>query len=136
MAIFGLGGAVAVGILSYVLGNPLAALVLLVCGLVGAAVFAQVLWGSNMLARPYGYWGAVIGGGIGGLVVTFVLGIPFITIALAAVLCAPFAQAIGRLRCLVQGCCHGTVTTKDLGIRIWQSQSRVVAISGLKGLST
>ncbi len=129
----GLGGAVAVGILSYVIGNPLAALVLLVCGLVGAAVFAQVLWGSNVLARPYGYWGAVIGGGVGGLGVTFVFGLPFITIALAAVLCAPFAQAIGRLRCLVQGCCHGTVTTKDLGIRIWQSQSRVVVISGLKG---
>jgi len=129
----GLGGAVAVGILSYVIGNPLAALVLLACGLIGAAVFAQVLWGSNMLARPYGYWGAVIGGGLGGLVVTFVFGIPLITIALAAVLCAPFAQAIGRLRCLAQGCCHGIVTTKDLGIRIWQSQSRVVAISGLKG---
>ena len=129
----GLGGAIAVGILSYVMGNPFAALVLLACGLVGAAVFAQVLWGSNTLARPYGYWGAVIGGGVGGLIVTFVFGIPFITIALAAVLCAPFAQAIGRLRCLVQGCCHGTVTTKDLGIRIWQSQSRVVVISGLKG---
>ncbi len=129
----GLGGAIAVGILCYVIGNPLAALVLLVCGLVGAAVFAQVLWGSNVLARPYGYWGAVIGGGVGGFIVTFVFGIPLITIALAAVLCAPFAQAIGRLRCLVQGCCHGTVTTKNLGIRIWQSQSRVVAISGLKG---
>ncbi|MGZ3644260.1 MAG: prolipoprotein diacylglyceryl transferase family protein [Ktedonobacteraceae bacterium] len=74
-----------------------------------------------------------MGGGVGGLIVTFVFGIPLITIALAAVLCAPFAQAIGRLRCLVQGCCHGTVTTKNLGIRIWQSQSRVVAISGLKG---
>ena len=71
----GLGGAVAVGILSYVIGNPFAALVLLACGLVGAAVFAQVLWGSNMLARPYGYWGAVIGGGVGGLIVTFVFGI-------------------------------------------------------------
>ena len=129
----GLGGAVAVGILSYVIGNPLAALVLLVCGLIGAAVFAQVLWGSNVLARPYGYWGAVVGGGVGGLVVTFVFGIPLTTIALAAVLCAPFAQAIGRLRCLVQGCCHGIVTTQNLGIRIWQSQSRVVAISGLKG---
>jgi hypothetical protein len=129
----GLGGAVAVGILSYVIGNPLAALVLLLCGLVGAAVFAQVLWGSNMLARPYGYWGAVIGGGVGGFIVTLFFGVPLITIALAAVLCAPFAQAIGRLRCLVQGCCHGTVTTRNLGIRIWQSQSRVVAISGLKG---
>jgi len=129
----GLGGAVAVGILSYVMGIPLTALLLLVCGLVGAAVFAQVLWGSNVLARPYGYWGAVIGGGVGGFVVTLFFGIPLITIALAAVLCAPFAQATGRLRCLVQGCCHGTITSKELGIRIWQSQSRVVAISGLKG---
>ena len=89
--------------------------------------------GCNVLARPYGYWGAVVGGGVGGLVVSFVFGIPLTTIALAAVLCAPFAQAIGRLRCLVQGCCHGIVTTQNLGIRIWQSQSRVVAISGLKG---
>lgn len=129
----GLAGAIAVGILIYVIGNLLATLVLVVCGLLGAAVFAQVLWGSSTLARPYGYWGAVIGGVVGGLVATIVFGIPFITIALAAVLCAPFAQAIGRLRCLVQGCCHGTVTTKNLGIRIWQSQSRVVVISGLKG---
>jgi hypothetical protein len=90
-----LGGAIAIGILSYVIGNPLAALVLLACGLVGAAVFAQVLWGSNILVCPYGYWGAVIGGGVGGLIVTFVFRIPSITIALAAVLCAPFAQAIG-----------------------------------------
>ncbi len=129
----GLGGAVAAGILSYIIGNPLAVLALVVCGIVGAAVFAQVLWGSNVLARPYGYWGAVIGGGIGGIIVSLVFGIPLITIVLAAVLCAPFAQAIGRFRCLVQGCCHGTVTTRNLGIRIWQGQSRVVAISGLKG---
>jgi protein-S-isoprenylcysteine O-methyltransferase Ste14 len=129
----GLGGAVAVGILSYVMGNPLAALVLLLCALIGAAVFAQVLWGSNVLARPFGYWGAVLGGGVGVLGVSFFFHISLATIALAAVLCAPFAQAIGRLRCLVQGCCHGIVTNKDFGIRIWQSQSRVVAISGLKG---
>jgi protein-S-isoprenylcysteine O-methyltransferase Ste14 len=129
----GLAGAVAVGILSYVLGNPLAALVLLLCALIGAAVFAQVLWGSNVLARPFGYWGAVLGGGVGILLVSFFFAIPLATVALAVVLCAPFAQAIGRLRCLAQGCCHGTVTTKDFGIRIWQSQSRVVAISGLKG---
>jgi phosphatidylglycerol:prolipoprotein diacylglycerol transferase len=67
------------------------------------------------------------------LLVSFFFAIPLATVALAVVLCAPFAQAIGRLRCLAQGCCHGTVTTKDFGIRIWQSQSRVVAISGLKG---
>lgn len=129
----GLAGAVAVGILSYVLGNPLAALILLLCGALGAAVFAQVLWGSSVLARPFGYWGAVLGGLAGAALISFFFDIAFSTVALAAVLCAPFTQAIGRLRCLVQGCCHGTVTSKEVGIRIWQSQSRVVAISGLKG---
>jgi protein-S-isoprenylcysteine O-methyltransferase Ste14 len=129
----GLGGAVAVGILSYVMGNPLAVLILLLFALIGAALFAQVLWGSNTLARPFGYWGAVLGGVVGALIVSVFFNISFSQIALAAVLCAPFAQAIGRLRCLVQGCCHGIVTTKAFGIRIWQSQSRVVAISGLKG---
>lgn len=129
----GLAGAVAVGILSYVIGNPFAALILLVCGAIGAAIFAQVLWGSNLLARPFGYWGGVIGGVIGALLVAYLFDISFSRVALAAVLCAPFTQAIGRLRCLVQGCCHGVVTSRDFGIRIWQSQSRVVALSGLKG---
>jgi phosphatidylglycerol:prolipoprotein diacylglycerol transferase len=129
----GLAGAVAVGIVSYILGNPLAALVVMLCALIGGAVFAQVLWGSNVLARPFGYWGAVLGGGVGILLVSLFFALPLATVALAVVLSAPFAQAIGRLRCLVQGCCHGIVTNKDLGIRIWQSQSRVVTISGLKG---
>lgn len=70
---------------------------------------------------------------MGVLVVSLCFAIPLTTIAVAAVLCAPFAQAIGRLRCLAQGCCHGVVTTQALGIRIWHPQSRVVAISGLKG---
>jgi protein-S-isoprenylcysteine O-methyltransferase Ste14 len=129
----GLAGAVAVGIFTFIIGNPLAVLVLLVCTLLGAAGFAQALWGSPALMRPFGYWGAIVGGGIGILVVSFFFDIPLVKLALAAVLCAPFTQAIGRLRCLAQGCCHGIVTTKDLGIRIWQPQSRVVVLSGLKG---
>lgn len=130
----GLAGAVAVGILSYIIGNPLAVLVLLGCALIGAAIFAQVLWGSHALSRPFGYWGAVVGGAVGMPFVSFFFAIPLAKLALAAVLCAPFAQALGRLRCFVQGCCHGVPTTKALGIRIWQSQSRVVAISGLQGV--
>lgn len=129
----GLAGAVAVGILSYVIGNTLAALILLCCALLGAAGFAQALWGSSVLSRPFGYWGAVLGCGVGVLIVSPLFGISLAEIALAAALCAPFAQAIGRLRCLAQGCCHGVVTSKEYGIRIWQPQSRVVAISGLKG---
>jgi prolipoprotein diacylglyceryltransferase len=53
--------------------------------------------------------------------------------AVGAVLAASFSQAIGRLRCLSQGCCHGIVTSKAMGIRVWQNQSRVVVLSGLKG---
>ncbi|MGO8950410.1 MAG: prolipoprotein diacylglyceryl transferase family protein [Ktedonobacterales bacterium] len=129
----GLAGAVGVGIASYVVGNPFAVLIMAFCALTGAAVYAQVSWGSTALLRPFGYWGAILGGIAGAFLVHTFFGIPLTQLCLAGVLSAPFAQAIGRLRCLVQGCCHGTVTSKALGIRVWQSQSRVVTNSGLKG---
>ena len=128
----GLGAAVGVGIMSYLIGNNLAVLLLLLCGLIGAAVFAQVWWGSRSLLRPFGYWGAVLGSMIGAGLVHFAFDIPLAVLALAGVLCAPFVQAIGRLRCLTQGCCHGTPTDEHLGIRVWQPQSRVCVLSGLK----
>lgn len=129
----GLAGIVGVGIASFILGNNLAAIILAICVIVGATVFAQLLWGNYALLRPFGYWGAILGGVIGILLVYLIFEIPLSKIFLAGILCAPFAQAIGRLRCLVQGCCHGTVTSKELGIRVWQHQSRVVALSGLRG---
>jgi len=130
----GLGGAVGVGIASYIIGNNPAVLVLILCILTGCAIVAQLWWGSNVLLRPFGYWGGILGGILGTLVVYFFFEISISQVALGAVLCVPFAQAIGRLRCLVQGCCHGVVTNnKDLGIRVWQHQSRVVVLSGLKG---
>jgi protein-S-isoprenylcysteine O-methyltransferase Ste14 len=129
----GLAGAVGVGFLIYILGDGLAVLLLGFCAILGAAGFAQFRWGSASLLRPFGYWGAIIGGILGIILIRFIFDIPVYQVAVAAVLCAPFTQAIGRLRCLSQGCCHGTVTRKELGIRIWQSQSRVVTLSGLKG---
>ena len=46
----------------------------------------------------------------------------------------PWIQAIGRLRCLVNGCCHGRRTeNKLIGIRYFHPRSRVCNISGLKG---
>ena len=129
----GLSGAIGVAIGSYILGNNLAVLILVVCGLVGGAVFAQVMWGNSQLLRPFGYWGTIIGVIIGIALVYLLFNIPLSKIAMAGVLSAPFVQAVGRLRCLTQGCCHGVITNKLLGIRVWQSQSRVVVLSKLKG---
>lgn len=127
-------GAVAVGIAAYVLGNLSAVIVLIVSALVGAGLIAQLWWGSDVLLRPFGYWGGLVGVAFGALLVYFLFGIPFAQVALSLVLCAPFAQAIGRLRCLSQGCCHGLQTNeKMLAIRVWQPQSRVVVHSRLEG---
>ena len=41
-------------------------------------------------------------------------------------------QAIGRLRCVIQGCCHGRPTNKYLGILIFNPRSRVCSLSQLK----
>ena len=129
----GLAGAVAAGMLTYIIGEGWAVLLLGVCAILGAALFAQFRWGNALLLRPFGYWGAITGGILGIILIRIIFSIPIYQAAMAAVLCAPFTQAIGRLRCLSQGCCHGPVTSKKMGIRVWQSQSRVVALSGLKG---
>ena len=129
----GLAGAVGVGIFGYITGNNLAVLILAFCVILGAAGFAQFRWGSASLLRPFGYWGAILGGILGIILIRILFDISLYQAAIAGVLCAPVAQAIGRLRCLSQGCCHGVITRKELGIRVWQSQSRVVVLSGLKG---
>ena len=129
----GLAGAVGAGIFGYIIGDDLAALVFTFCVVLGAAGFAQFRWGSASLLRPFGYWGAILGGILGIILIRIFFHISLYQAAIAGVLCAPFTQAIGRLRCLSQGCCHGVVASKELGIRVWQSQSRVVILSGLKG---
>ena len=52
----GVGAAVGVGIIGYVTQSEIAAVVLMILCIVGAAVFAQVVWGSKALLRPFGYW--------------------------------------------------------------------------------
>jgi hypothetical protein len=129
----GLAGATGAWIFGYMVGNGVAALILTVCVILGAAIFAQFRWGNPSLLRPFGYWGAILGGSLGLAVMATLFHISLPRAAVAAALCAPFTQAVGRLRCLSQGCCHGTVTGEETGIRVWQGQSRVVVLSGLKG---
>jgi hypothetical protein len=128
-----LAGAVGVGIFGYTIGDNVAVLIVTFCVILGAAGFARFRWGSVSLLRPFGYWGAILGGILGIALIWVLFDVSVYQAAIAGVLCAPFTQAIGRLRCLSQGCCHGIVTRRKLGIRVWQNQSRVVVHSGLKG---
>jgi prolipoprotein diacylglyceryltransferase len=48
---------------------------------------------------------------------------------------APWIQGIGRLRCLVQGCCHGRATATVEGIRYNHPRSRVCRLTELAGVS-
>ncbi len=129
----GLAGAVGVGAAGYLLGSGRAALLQAACVLLGAAVFAQSLWGSQAILRPFGYWGAIVGGVAGAVLVRLLCGISLLDLVVTAAVVAPFGQAIGRLRCLAQGCCHGVVATQGQAIRVWHPQSRVVVLSDLKG---
>lgn len=103
------------------------------CGLVGAGLWAQQLEGSPKLSRPFGYYGGVIGAITGAIIAGAVGGNTIFLLALIAME-APWLQALGRLRCLVQGCCHGSEASERVGIRYWRSRSRVCTVAGLRGV--
>lgn len=102
-------------------------------GMIGAGLWAQFVEGSPQLLRPYGYFGtvvtvvvlapllSVVGADAWLLIVSFGVG-------------SCFGQALGRMRCLVQGCCHGREAPDSLGIRYEHPLTRVVRLSGLGGV--
>jgi len=126
-------GAVAAAMACAVLRDPAPVLLGIACVLAGAALYAQLSWGSGALLRPFGFWGSVPGLAVALVLARVLFGTPLLKVTLAAVLAAPFAQAVGRLRCLAQGCCHGVPSDARFGIRVWQAQSRVVVLSKLAG---
>jgi len=107
--------------------------VLMLAGVAGAAAVGQVMVGSSKgLSRPFGYFGGLLGIAIAGLAL-----LPFnrsmLLVLAAFAFAGPWAQAIGRARCIVQGCCHGAATTAgDRGIVVDNAHSRV-ALAGLGG---
>jgi prolipoprotein diacylglyceryltransferase len=109
-------------------------IVVAACALVGAALWAQMVEGSSRLSRPFGYYGSILGGLAGAGLAAAVLGQPASLLLGAAAAMAPWIQAIGRLRCLVQGCCHGSPTTAENGIRVRNAHSRVVQLARLEGV--
>src|ERR1035437_3411037 len=87
-------------------GRELVTVSIFLCATIGAALWAQWVEGSPALLRPLGFYGGLLGAILGGLCALF---LPVnIWVVLAAIcIAAPWLQGIGRLRCLVQGCCHG-----------------------------
>jgi hypothetical protein len=105
-------------------------LLVAVCALIGAALWAQWVEGSSALLRPFGYYGAMLGGLLAIVGIAMMRG-PVASLIAAFALAAPWTQAIGRLRCVVQGCCHGRPV--EWGIRVTNPHSRVVKLAGFSG---
>lgn len=98
-----------------------------------AAIWAQVIEGSDKLKRPFGYYGALAGIALASFILWLMGYNVWVMIAIISVV-MPWVQAIGRFRCLVNGCCHGKPTSNAaIGIRFYHQRSRVCTISGLKG---
>lgn len=107
-------------------------LLMMAVAILGAAVWAQVVEGSAQLLRPFGYFGGAFGAvGVAALL-EVARGTGWLILAGFGA-GAAFAQAIGRARCLVQGCCHGRVGAETIGIRYHHPRSRVVRLAGLGG---
>jgi phosphatidylglycerol:prolipoprotein diacylglycerol transferase len=131
----GLAGGVGAFIVVLVSGRDalVAVWLLMLAGVLGAALVGQLMVGSSRgLSRPFGYFGGLLGITIAGLAL-FRLYPSMVLVLAAFCLAGPWAQAIGRLRCLVQGCCHGAAAmSTDPGIVVDNEHSRV-ASAGLKG---
>jgi prolipoprotein diacylglyceryltransferase len=111
----------------------LALLIFTILVTICSALWAQLIEGSEKLKRPFGYYGGLVGILFGSMAV-WALGLnAWVIIGVASVV-MPWMQAAGRLRCLVNGCCHGgRVDNPLVGIRYFHPRSRVCNISGMKG---
>jgi hypothetical protein len=102
-------------------------------GAIGAALWAQWVEGSPVLLRPFGFYGGMLGT-IAAAFLAPLFGMSAWIALCAVCVGAPWLQAIGRLRCLVQGCCHGRISNTGMGIRYTHPRSRVTRLAGLAGM--
>jgi protein-S-isoprenylcysteine O-methyltransferase Ste14/membrane-associated phospholipid phosphatase len=98
--------------------------------LIASAVWAQLVEGSPSLLRPYGWYGGVLGAVLGVFAARLLGASPWL-LAGACSVAAPWLQSLGRLRCLVQGCCHGREAPAAAGIRYQHPRSRVCRLTHL-----
>jgi protein-S-isoprenylcysteine O-methyltransferase Ste14 len=100
-------------------------------GLIGAGIWAQYIEGSAALSRPFGFYGGLLGIILGGSIGALIFGTPVWLILAAVAGSGPFIQMAGRVRCLIQGCCHGSETSDTIGIRVTHPISRVCRLAHL-----
>jgi membrane-associated phospholipid phosphatase/protein-S-isoprenylcysteine O-methyltransferase Ste14 len=131
----GLAGFVGVVITQTLAGPESAAAIFLsvLAGLVGAGLWAQFIEGSPVLLRPFGYYGGLLGTMLGALAAPLTGSSAWLLLAAFGV-SGPWVQALGRLRCLVQGCCHGRPAPETVGIRYVHPQSRVTRLTPWNGV--
>jgi protein-S-isoprenylcysteine O-methyltransferase Ste14 len=118
------------------LAGPAYATPLLVAGgggLVGAAMWAQLVEGSPSLLRPYGFYGGLLGIVLASFACPLFGADTWVLLASYAV-AGPVVQSLGRVRCLVQGCCHGRAAPPGVGIRYTHPRSRVCRLAHLEGV--
>lgn len=131
------GAAAAVGVMGISALAGVAALpavaIMALFSLAGAALWTSPIERTPLL-RTFGYFGAILGVAASAIIMRLA-GQPASLVIAAAAAMAPWIVAIGRLQCLVQGCCHGAPTDARSGIRVWNAHSRVVSLAGLGGQS-
>lgn len=125
----GLGTGIGMAIVMAAGGRAWVVLATTVSGVAGAGLWAQWVEGSPRLQRPFGFYGGLIG--------------VFLACAVfeerwllwgAYSLAGPWVQALGRIRCLVQGCCHGVRAREGVGIVYRREESRVNRMAHLRGV--
>jgi hypothetical protein len=114
-------------------GHALELALVVVAGLFGALVFGHLVEGTR-LSRPFGYFGFLLGALVVLAAVTASASMEAGNLVAAIAAAAPLAQAVGRGRCLVQGCCHGGADTGALAIRVHHPMSRISCLAYLDGV--
>jgi hypothetical protein len=128
----GAGALVGVLILELLTGDRAVSFTIAVSIIAGAALWAQVIEGASGLLRPFGYFGGLLGGIGAAAAGGAAHADPWLFLGALSV-AAPFIQLLGRIRCLVQGCCHGRETADAIGMRYRDERSRAVR-AGLGGV--
>ncbi|HEY3287189.1 MAG TPA: prolipoprotein diacylglyceryl transferase family protein [Gemmatimonadaceae bacterium] len=103
-------------------------------GAILAALWAQLIEGSPQLLRPFGYFGGMIGV-LGTVGAASFLGLDGWRLLAATSVTLAFGQGLGRLRCLVNGCCHGAPAASSVGITYVHPMPRPSRLAGLGGVA-
>ena len=115
-------------------GREMLTVSIFACSTVGAALWAQWVEGSPALLRPMGFYGGMIGAALGGGAAALLIHVDLWVVFAAICVAAPWIQGLGRLRCLVQGCCHGHPAETVPGIRYTHPRTRVCRLSEFGGV--